>query len=159
MIRFRTTWSEGHLINKLTAFRYKISVIASGRFNIHPNNEKLMTKYLKDTLYKKSSFVVLSNMLDAVCGFFWMQAARLYTMEDVGLATALVSSLGLVVLFSVVEIELYTLTTIRSGTRLFISNYEGERITEYEIGLFGDVERRSISILLFQYLHSITGTI
>jgi hypothetical protein len=38
--------------------------------------------------------------------------------------------------------DIYTLTAIKSDTRLFISHYEGERSTEDAIGLFGDVDRR-----------------
>lgn len=45
--------------------------------------------------------MALTSIFNAGCGFFfWMIAARLYTVEEVGLATALMSSLGLVVLFS-----------------------------------------------------------
>jgi O-antigen/teichoic acid export membrane protein len=42
-----------------------------------------------------------TSIFNAGCGFFfWMIAARLYTVEQVGVATALISALGLVVLFS-----------------------------------------------------------
>jgi O-antigen/teichoic acid export membrane protein len=45
--------------------------------------------------------MVLSNVFNSACGFlFWMIAARLYTVEQVGHATALISSLSLVLLFS-----------------------------------------------------------
>ena len=46
-------------------------------------------------------FMALTSIFNAGCGFFfWMIAARLYTVEEVGLATALISSIGLVILFS-----------------------------------------------------------
>jgi O-antigen/teichoic acid export membrane protein len=45
--------------------------------------------------------MAITSTFNAVCGFFfWMIAAKLYTVEEVGLATALISSIGLVVLFS-----------------------------------------------------------
>ena len=55
----------------------------------------------RDPLYRNSFFMALCNVFNAGCGFFfWMIAARLYSVEQVGLATALISSLGLVILFS-----------------------------------------------------------
>lgn len=54
-----------------------------------------------DPLFRNSFFMAFTNIFNAGCGFFfWLIAARLYTVEQVGIATALVSSLGLVILFS-----------------------------------------------------------
>lgn len=54
-----------------------------------------------DSLIRNSFFMAFTSVFNAGCGFFfWMIAARLYTIEQVGLATALISSLGLVILFS-----------------------------------------------------------
>lgn len=62
---------------------------------------KLIMRYVKEPLYKTSFFVALTNIFNIGCGFlFWMVAARVYSIEEVGLATAWISSLGLVVLFS-----------------------------------------------------------
>jgi len=56
---------------------------------------------LRDPLYRNSFFMAFTSVFNAGCGFFfWMIAARLYTVEQVGLATALISALGLVVLLS-----------------------------------------------------------
>ncbi|MDK2877243.1 MAG: hypothetical protein PWQ22_1653, partial [Archaeoglobaceae archaeon] len=45
--------------------------------------------------------MALSSISNAAFGFFfWMLAARLYSINDVGIATALISSLNLVALFS-----------------------------------------------------------
>ena len=58
-------------------------------------------QHLSNPLYKNSIFIVLSRVSNVACGFFfWMLAARLYSTEDVGVATALISSIGLVLLFS-----------------------------------------------------------
>ena len=55
----------------------------------------------RDSLYRTSFFMAFSNIISAACGFlFWIIAARLYTVQEVGLATALISSLALVVLFA-----------------------------------------------------------
>jgi O-antigen/teichoic acid export membrane protein len=45
--------------------------------------------------------MALTNIFNAGCGFFfWILAARLYTIDQVGLATAMISSLELIILFS-----------------------------------------------------------
>ncbi len=60
-----------------------------------------ITRLIGDPLYRNSFFMAFTSVFNAGCGFFfWMIAARLYTVEEVGLATALISSLGLVILFS-----------------------------------------------------------
>lgn len=62
---------------------------------------KKLIRQAKDPLYKNSFFIMLSSITNAGFGFFfWMIAARLYSAEDVGIATALLSSLNLIILFS-----------------------------------------------------------
>lgn len=52
--------------------------------------------YLKDPLRRNALFLVSANALAALFGFvFWIIAARYYSSEDVGLATALISSMML----------------------------------------------------------------
>lgn len=56
---------------------------------------------LKDPLYRNSVFLLLGRLLNVGVGFlFWLMAARLYPTEEVGVATALISSLGLIVFIS-----------------------------------------------------------
>jgi len=58
-------------------------------------------KYARDPLYKNSFFIMLSSITNGGFGFFfWMVAARIYPKEDVGVATALISSMALLVLLS-----------------------------------------------------------
>ncbi|MCK4736330.1 MAG: oligosaccharide flippase family protein [Methanophagales archaeon] len=62
---------------------------------------KELKQHLNDPLYKNSFFLVLSRVFNVACGFFfWMLAARLYSINDVGLATALISSSGLLILLT-----------------------------------------------------------
>jgi len=57
--------------------------------------------YAKDPLYENSLYITLARILNVFCGFlFWNIAARYYSIESVGVATALISSLNLVILFS-----------------------------------------------------------
>ena len=58
-------------------------------------------KYLGNPLLKNSFFLLIGSYFNVASGFFfWIIAARFYSIEDVGVATALMSSLGLVMLFS-----------------------------------------------------------
>lgn len=62
---------------------------------------RTIEKLVRGPLYRNSFFMAFTNIFTAGCGFFfWIIAARLYTVEDVGLASAMISSVGLVVLFS-----------------------------------------------------------
>jgi len=55
----------------------------------------------KDPLYKNSFFIMLTSLSSAGFGFFfWMLAAKLYPKEDVGIATALISSMSLLILLT-----------------------------------------------------------
>lgn len=57
--------------------------------------------YLGSSLFKNSFFLALTRVFNAGCGFiFWMIATRLYSIEAVGIATALVSSLSIVTYLS-----------------------------------------------------------
>ncbi|MDW7731744.1 MAG: polysaccharide biosynthesis C-terminal domain-containing protein [Methanolobus sp.] len=56
---------------------------------------------LNDPLYRNSVFLLFGRLLNVGVGFlFWLIAARLYPTEEVGVATALISSLGLIVFIS-----------------------------------------------------------
>lgn len=60
-----------------------------------------LLQYSRDPLYKNSFFLMANRVFNAACGFiFWIVAAKYYSIENVGVATALISSLGLVILFS-----------------------------------------------------------
>jgi O-antigen/teichoic acid export membrane protein len=62
---------------------------------------KAIAFQFSEPLLRNSFFMAFSSIFNAGCGLiFWMIAARLYTVEQVGIATALVSSLGLVILLS-----------------------------------------------------------
>lgn len=55
----------------------------------------------KNPLYQNSFYIALGKITDTGFGFlFWTAAARLYSVADVGIATALISSLGIVMAFS-----------------------------------------------------------
>ena len=69
--------------------------------NFFPKTINELKRYIRDPLYKNSFFIMLTSTSGAVFGFiFWMLAARLYSKEDVGIATALISSLSLLILLS-----------------------------------------------------------
>ena len=66
-----------------------------------PKTKAEVQHHLRDPLLKNSIFIMLTSISGAGFGFiFWMLAAKLYTPQDVGIATALISSMALLVLLS-----------------------------------------------------------
>ncbi len=66
-----------------------------------PKTRAEMKYHLHDPLLKNSIFIMLTSISGAGFGFiFWMLAAKLYSAGDVGIATALISSMALLVLLS-----------------------------------------------------------
>jgi exosortase/archaeosortase family protein len=61
---------------------------------------------MNDSLYRNSIYLMLSTAIMSFLGFiFWMIAARLYTTENIGLATAIISVMGLIVGLSVLGLN------------------------------------------------------
>lgn len=62
---------------------------------------KTFQQQINNPLYKNSFFIALSRGINAASGFlFWLLAARIYSVEDVGLSSALLSYLELILVFS-----------------------------------------------------------
>ncbi len=62
---------------------------------------KVKISVLTDSLFKNSLYIMTASIFNAVFGFiFWILAAKIYPKEDVGIATVLVSSMGLLILLS-----------------------------------------------------------
>src|SRR3990170_614531 len=56
---------------------------------------------IKDSLIKNSIYLITTNILNLILGFFfWIIAARKYSSDDVGIASTLISSMFLIVLIS-----------------------------------------------------------
>jgi O-antigen/teichoic acid export membrane protein len=65
------------------------------------NLKSFLYRYWKDPLYKNSFLLFTSYVAGAALGFFfWMIAAKFYPKEDVGIASALISSILLLVSLS-----------------------------------------------------------
>ncbi|MDD3858087.1 MAG: oligosaccharide flippase family protein, partial [Methanoculleus sp.] len=66
-----------------------------------PKNFSEVRQHLEQPLIRNSFFIMTSSFVAAGFGFFfWMIAARFYSQADVGIATALMSSMGLLILIS-----------------------------------------------------------
>lgn len=62
--------------------------------------------FMHDSLYRNSIYLMLSTYVQAGFGFFfWLIAARLYTPNEVGLATALISAITLLATLSLVGMD------------------------------------------------------
>ena len=63
-------------------------------------------KIMSDSLYRNSVYLMLSTLIMSLLGFiFWMIGARLFTTEQVGLATTLISVTGLISSFSLLGLN------------------------------------------------------
>jgi len=61
---------------------------------------RLIRKF-EDPLYKNAIFLILSPFVGSILGFaYWILAARLYPVEAVGVATALIAAMNLIAAFS-----------------------------------------------------------
>ncbi len=59
------------------------------------------SSFFSDSLFNNASYLVANSILGSLAGFvFWLIAARLYTAEDVGLASTIISAIGLIALLS-----------------------------------------------------------
>lgn len=66
-----------------------------------PKSKSKIFYYLQDPLFKSSLFIMLTYISSAGFGFvFWMLAAKLYSKEDVGIVTVIISSMSLIILLS-----------------------------------------------------------
>lgn len=63
-------------------------------------------KIMGDSLYRNSIYLMLSTLVMAVLGFvFWMVGTRIFTTEQVGLATTIISAMGLITSFSLLGLN------------------------------------------------------
>jgi O-antigen/teichoic acid export membrane protein len=61
---------------------------------------------MNDSLYRNSIFMIASTAVMSLFGFvFWMLAARLYSTADIGLATTIISVMGLITGLSVLGLN------------------------------------------------------
>lgn len=71
---------------------------------------KNILRYLTNPLLQNSLFMMCTSALNAGFGFvFWMIAAKIYPPEDLGVSTALISSMGLLVIFSRLGLDFATI--------------------------------------------------
>jgi O-antigen/teichoic acid export membrane protein len=80
-------------------------------------------KYLNSTLYKNSVYISSGKFLTIACGFlFWILAAKYYNIEDIGVATAILSSFALIMTFSKFGLDVSLIRFLPIGDRSTIIN-------------------------------------
>jgi O-antigen/teichoic acid export membrane protein len=63
-------------------------------------------RFVRDSLYRNSLFLLLGTYTQAVLGFlFWLLASRFYSSTNIGLATALVSSVAFLTTLSIIGMD------------------------------------------------------
>ena len=72
-----------------------------------PKNRKELKKHLSDPLFKNAYFLMFSSLTSAGSGFFfWLIAARFYSTADIGLASAIISAMGLIAMLSLLSFDI-----------------------------------------------------
>ncbi len=72
-----------------------------------PKNREDLRKHLSDPLFKNAYFLMLSSITSAGSGFFfWLIAARFYSAEDVGLASAIISAMNFILILSLLGFDI-----------------------------------------------------
>ncbi|MBN1761707.1 MAG: oligosaccharide flippase family protein [Methanomicrobia archaeon] len=72
-----------------------------------PKNREEVKQHVSDPLFKNAYFLMLSSVTSAGSGFFfWLIAARFYSAEAVGLASALIAAMGLISTLSLLGFDI-----------------------------------------------------
>ena len=72
-----------------------------------PKNKEDLKNHLNDPLFKNAYFLMLSSITSAGSGFFfWLIAARFYSTADIGLASAIISAMGLISMLSLLGFDI-----------------------------------------------------
>jgi O-antigen/teichoic acid export membrane protein len=75
-------------------------------------------KFFGVSLYRNAVYLILDGAIPAVTGFvFWVVAARLYSTENIGLASAAISANGLLVGFSMLGLNNALIRFLPGATR------------------------------------------
>ncbi|MCK4270201.1 MAG: oligosaccharide flippase family protein, partial [Methanogenium sp.] len=62
---------------------------------------------LNDSLIKNSFYLIANTFVGASAGFiFWLVIAKFYSVQDVGYATALISGINLIAMFSILGLDI-----------------------------------------------------
>lgn len=100
---------------------------------------KVFRHFASDSLYRNSIYLMLSTAVMAFFGFFfWIIVARLYTPEQVGIATTLISVMGLIASFSILGLNvglIRFLPTSKNKNELINSSFAVTTLTAVVISL------------------------
>jgi O-antigen/teichoic acid export membrane protein len=73
---------------------------------ILPSNLKELKANLRDPLYRNSFYILFTMVIGAVAGFiFWIISAKLYSQQEVGINTALISAVNLLAILSFLGLD------------------------------------------------------
>ena len=80
--------------------------------------KKKYEMFMKDSLYRNSVYLMFGTGIMAAFGFiFWIIVSRLYTVEQVGLATTIISVMGLITSFSLLGLNAGLIRFLPSSDR------------------------------------------
>src|SRR5674536_331470 len=84
-----------------------------------PHYVKRFPELIRDPVYRSSSFLSLGSVFSIGAGFlFWLVAARSYSVQEVGVATSLISALNLVYFAAKLGFEMPSYVSSPQRTKL-----------------------------------------
>jgi hypothetical protein len=112
-----------------------------------PKTKAEIQYHLHDHLLRNSFFIMLTSTSEAGFGFiFWILAAKFYPAEDVGIATALISSMMLLVLLSRFGLDFSIIKFFPGADKSSIFSTSA-LITTFFAGIFGAIFIAGVDIL------------
>ncbi len=86
--------------------------------NIKISVNNISKKIYENTIIKNSIFLIMTNLFSLAIGFFfWMIATRLYTPDDVGIISAILSSMSLIAVISSVGLPMALTLYLPANTK------------------------------------------
>lgn len=77
-----------------------------------------LTRIFRDKLYSNSIYLITSSIINSGIGLiFWVIAAKMYSSNEIGIASALISSMSLIVLVSRIGLDNSLVRSLPKGNR------------------------------------------
>lgn len=72
-----------------------------------PKNKKELQEHLNDPLFRNSYYLIANTLIISISGFvFWIFVARVYSVEDFGVGSAIISAIAFLSLFSLLGFDI-----------------------------------------------------
>lgn len=123
-------------------------ILIFGHDHLLKNRMKLLSNDSKEELFKNSFFQLVTTIVNNGIGFlFWIIAARYYSVEEVGVGTALISSLNVILILSMLGLDFSLIRYIKTKeiSKILSTCFIVTSATSLAIGLIYIIAAKHIS--------------